>query len=153
MRIFEVMTDGVQAVAADASAEDAWTLMRREGIHHLVVKAGAQVVGVLSDRDAGGASGSSVRKGRIVAELMTAPVVTIDAEEPVRKAANLMRGRTIGCLPVMRKGRLVGIVTVSDLLRVLGTGTDRPSATERHALSSRVPHAKVKGTGRRKGAW
>ena len=54
MRMSEVMTKGVQTVKPAMAAADAWELMRRKEIHHLVVMEGARIVGVLSDRDVGG---------------------------------------------------------------------------------------------------
>jgi CBS domain-containing protein len=104
MRIQDVMTTSVKTVAPTMSAADAWETMRRQGIHHLVVKRGSDIVGVLSARDAGGRSGASVRADRTVGELMTAPVATIERGDTIRKAANVMRGRSIGCLPVMHRG-------------------------------------------------
>jgi acetoin utilization protein AcuB len=50
---------------------------------------------------------------------MTAPVATAAPDTTVREAANLLRGRHIGCLPIVEDGRLVGIVTVADLLDLL----------------------------------
>jgi CBS domain-containing membrane protein len=46
-------------------------------------------------------------------------VVTATPASSVRRAASLMRRRGIGCLPVVERDRLVGIVTVSQLLAVL----------------------------------
>jgi len=142
MRVTDVMTKGVHTVPADMAASDAWELMRRKGIHHLVVTADSRVAGVLSDRDAGGRSGASIRTRSSVADLMTAAVVTVAPDTTVRKIANLMRGRTIGCVPVLDRERLVGIVTVSDLLSILGRGVDRPMQPQRHNLHYRVPHRK-----------
>jgi acetoin utilization protein AcuB len=100
------------------------------------------VTGVLSDRDAGGRSGAGMRARSRVAELMTTSVVTVGPEETIRRSANLMRGRTIGCLPVVEGTRLVGIVTVSDLLQLLGRGVARPARPSRRGLHHRVPHRK-----------
>jgi CBS domain-containing protein len=120
--------------------------MRFNRIHHLVVARGRSVLGVLSDRDAGGRRGASVRTNRAVADLMTAPAVTVGPTMTVREAANLMRGRSIGCLVVVESGRAVGIVTVSDLLELVGRGLDRGAvATNRRILHHRTPHRKSKG--------
>jgi CBS domain-containing protein len=116
MRVQDVMTEGVKTIAPAAAAEDAWNAMRLNRIHHLVVTKGERVVGVLSDRDAGGRRGASVRANSTVADLMTAPAVTVDPTMTVRQAANVMRGRSIGCLVVVESGHAIGIVTVSDLL-------------------------------------
>ena len=56
---------------------------------------------------------------------MTAPAVTVEPTTTVRQAANVMRGRSIGCLVVVESGRAIGIVTVSDLLELVGRGLDR----------------------------
>jgi CBS domain-containing protein len=150
MRAAEIMTKGVQTVPPGMAADQAWELMRRKGIHHLVVRSLTGVVGVLSDRDAGGRAGASVRARSSVADLMTTPVVTTEPEATVRQIANLMRGRTIGCLPVTDRGRVVGIVTVSDLLELLGRGVDRPTVARRRTLKFHTPHRKHRGAN---GVW
>jgi acetoin utilization protein AcuB len=147
MRVFEVMTEGVEVVAPTASASDAWELMRRKRVHHLIVKEGSKIVGVLSDRDAGSRSGAVVRAGRTVSDLMTRQVVQVNRNDTVRKVANLMRGRTIGCVAVVDGPKLIGIVTTSDLLALLGRGIDRRTPTSRATLHWRVPHRKQRRTG------
>jgi CBS domain-containing protein len=146
MRVKDVMTVGVKTIAATAAAEDASNNMRLNRFHHLVVTEGRRVVGVLSARDAGGRRGASVRTNDRVADLMTAPAVTVDASMTVRQAANVMRGRSIGCLVVVESGHPIGIVTVSDLLELVGRGLDRGAVTSnRRTLSHRAPHRKSKG--------
>lgn len=143
MRLQEIMTSPVETMQRNESAEDAFRRMRADRLHHLVVLDGNQVVGVLSDRDLGSARGASVRAGKTAGELMGAPVVTAEATTTVREAANKLRGRLIGCLPILERGRLVGIVTVSDLLDLIGRGVERPVArTERATLRGRGPRQK-----------
>ena len=146
MRVQDVMTTGVKTIAPTTAAEDAWNMMRLNRIHHLVVTKANRVVGVLSDRDAGGRRGSAVRVDSSVADLMTAPAVTVEPTTTVRQAANVMRGRSIGCLIVVESGHAIGIVTVSDLLELVGRGLDRGAVTtDRHTLNHRTPHRKSKG--------
>jgi acetoin utilization protein AcuB len=140
MRVQEVMSENVRTVTAGTPAEQAWSLMKTDGVHHLVVMDGRRIVGVVSDRDEGGRAGAATRNGKTVEELMTRPVVTIAPNATVRQAANVMRGRTIGCLPVTRGNRLVGIVTTSDLLTVVGGGAERPSRADRRTLNYKTPH-------------
>jgi IMP dehydrogenase len=143
MRVQEVMTEGVITIAPTLPAEDGYNLMRTRGVHHLVVADEGGAAGVLSDRDTGGRQGSSVRRNRTVAELMTPRVVTVSPTTTVRKAANLMRGRSIGCLVVTKRDRIVGIETVADLHELVGRGADRPVAsTTRWTLKHRAPHRK-----------
>jgi predicted transcriptional regulator len=151
MRVQDVMTEGVKTIAPTASAEDASRLMRLHGIHHLVVTRVNRVVGVLSDRDAGGRRGAAIRMNKNVADLMTAPAVTVEPTTTVRQAANMMRGRSIGCVVVVESGHIVGIVTVSDLLELVGRGLDRGAVTStRWTLNHRAAHRKSRGV---VGAW
>lgn len=78
MRVKDVMTVGVKTIAPTAAADDASNIMRFNHIHHLVVTEGRRVVGVLSDRDTGVQRGASVRMNSTVADLMTAPAVTVE---------------------------------------------------------------------------
>lgn len=141
MRVQEIMTTPVQTVPPTMPAGEAKGLMRRLRIHHLVVKEGSSVVGIVSDRDLRGARGGP-RDDLPVSDVMTAQVVTTDREDTVRQAANRMRGRTIGCLPVMSNSRVVGIVTISDLLDLIGHGGERRLHGARASLHYRVPHGK-----------
>jgi acetoin utilization protein AcuB len=151
MRVQDVMTEAVIRVSPASTAEDAWELMRSKGVRHLVVTDGGRVVGVLSNRDAGGRQGSPVRRNRTVAELMTGRVVTVPPTTTLRKAANLMRGRSIGCLVVTERERIVGILTVADLLDLVGRGVSRPVASvRRFTLKHRTPHVKRHRAG---GVW
>jgi CBS domain-containing protein len=143
MRVQDVMTRNVKTVSAAATADEAWSLMRMKRIHHLVVLEGREIAGVVSARDLGGPHGASVRDTRLVSELMTENVVTIEPEMPVRQAANLLRGRAIGCLVVIQEGRVKGVVTTADLLELIGRGAERPIVTtQRRIINHRAPHRK-----------
>jgi acetoin utilization protein AcuB len=142
MRVQDVMTREVESIDRQENAQVAFDFMKLKGIRHLVVKNGSELVGVLSQHDLGVPDQYDFRETRRVAELMSTHVVTASPNMSVKQAANLMRGRTIGCLPVVREGhpgRLVGIVTVSDLLELLGRGVDRPAQGRRATLKARAP--------------
>lgn len=148
MRIYEVMNKRVVTVAPTDDAQAAWDLMHTKGVRHLVVKAGSKVVGVFSDSDAGGRSGTVVRAGKTVADLMDPHVHTIGRDDTLRKAANLMGGQHIGCLPVVDRDKLIGVVTIADMLNAIGGGVDRPGRESRAPLHYRVPHRKNGSAGR-----
>jgi acetoin utilization protein AcuB len=126
MRVGEVMSEAVRTAAPDETADVAFERMREYNIHHLVVVDRTGVVGVVSERDLGGRAGASIRRNRRVDELMTSPVVTAEPEYTLRQAAKVMRGRTLGCLPVVRGRKLVGIMTLSDMLDAVANGAERP---------------------------
>ncbi|MFZ5468095.1 MAG: CBS domain-containing protein [Myxococcota bacterium] len=122
MRLHEIMTTDVQTASPNDDAEQAFHKMRVQRIRHLVVQEDRRIVGILSQRDLGGPKGASQRRGTTVGEWMSPAAVTASPTTTVRQAANLLRARTIGCLPVVEGGKLVGIVTLTDLLDLLGRG-------------------------------
>lgn len=117
MRIQDVMSRDVVSIDPKLEVSAARERLRLAEIHHLVVVDGKKVIGVVSEKDL-------VRAGdqKPVTEAMSRGVVTIEPSATLRKAAGVMRGRAVGCLPVLDKGRLVGIVTTSDLLTALSKG-------------------------------
>jgi len=143
MRVQDVMTPDVRTIAARESAETAFATMKALNVRHLVVRdEDAALVGVVSSHDLGAPSQEGFRRNHRVADVMSSHVVTADPEMSIRQAANLMRGRSISCLPVVQPGRtprLVGIVTTSDLLEILGHGVDRPTHPDRRVLKARAP--------------
>ena len=147
MRVQDVMTRELHTATTAMPADQAFDTMRARKVHHLVVTDANRIVGVLSDRDAIGTTPGSSSVG----ELMTTKVVTVEPDTTVRRAANLMRGRSIGCVVVASGKKPVGIVTTADLLELLGRGAERPAPMAgRWTLSHRVPHRK---THRPSGTW
>jgi CBS domain-containing protein len=147
MRVREIMSEPVETVPAVMRLKEARDLMHGLRVHHLIVKEAGKIVGVLSASDV--PSRTKGAGGELVGDVMSLNVASIDQNETVRKAANLMQGRSIGCLAVTGERQLVGIVTVSDLLRLLGKGGERRASAERASLHYRVPHRKQRGgTGR-----
>lgn len=106
MRLVEIMRSPVVTIGSEEPARVAWSLMQRERIRHLVVVDEGRVVGALSERDLGGSNGVEVRSGRLVRELMTTKVASAKPGTTLRQAANVMRGRLIGSLPVVEDGRV-----------------------------------------------
>jgi predicted transcriptional regulator len=110
---------------------------------------GSALVGVVSARDVVGRRGAG--GDRSIADVMTRRVVTIDAHAQLQRAANVMRGRSIGCLVVTEDDRVTGIITVSDLLDLVGRRGTRPATPAARASTHyRVPHRKQRRAG---GAW
>jgi CBS domain-containing protein len=122
MRLQDIMSTDIKTIEPGARLEEARELMRQQRIHHLLVFTGGEVVGIVSDRDL--AQRTEVEGG--VARVMSDDLVTATPQTTVRQAANLMRGRGIGCLAVVDGDRPVGILTTTDLLELIGRGVDRP---------------------------
>jgi acetoin utilization protein AcuB len=138
MRLADIMTSPLLTIAPTATIDDALSTMRLRGVHHLAVAAHGELVGMVSERDINGAPGPTV------ADVMRSPVVTADAHATLREAANLMRGRAVGSLPVTLRGKPAGIVTIADLLELVGRGAERPVVRgKRWTLRHRGPRQKA----------
>lgn len=128
MRVQDIMSTKIKTVTPSVSVAKARSLMRLDGIHHLLVVDERLIVGVVSDRDLGGRVGARRGDGgaTAVADVMSEHVVAVPADTTIRQAANLMRGQGIGCLAVVDGAKPIGIVTVTDLLELIGRGVERP---------------------------
>jgi acetoin utilization protein AcuB len=126
MKIAEIMSQRVHVAGPDLDAEAAWRCMQQLHVRHLVVVENERVIGLISERDLGGRHGEPVRATRRVRELMTPDPIVLDPDADVRAAAELLRGLSIGCFPVVAGAELVGIVTISDLLDLLAARPDTP---------------------------
>lgn len=119
MRVQDIMTTTVRAIPADLDTAAARYTMKSARVRHLVVMEHDVVIGVVSQRDLGGTHEVAIPAGR-VKDVMNRDVVVATPDTTVRAAANLLRGYNIGCLPVVDGNKLVGIVTTSDLLTLIG---------------------------------
>jgi len=114
-------------VGPEDSFRHAMTLIRQKGIRHLPVLEEGGLVGILTDRDIRQASPSPATSLEIhelhyllekvkIREIMTRKVHTVTPGTPIEEAARLMLTHRIGGLPVLEAGRLVGIITETDIL-------------------------------------
>lgn len=129
MDVSKWMQSSPVTVTPETSVSEARQLMERRRIRHLpVVEQSGRLVGIVTDRDIrlnlpSPATSLSVWEINYllakltVGEVMTRRVITIETGRSVEEAARLMLEHRIGSLPVMEGGRLVGIVTETDLLR------------------------------------
>lgn len=136
MRLDDIMSVPVTTIPSGAPLSEAEATMQRAGIRHLVVvEHRRKIAGVLSAHDLRGAD-----PGSTVEDRMSAPAITLPPTADVQDAAKLFRRRNIGCLPLIARGRVVGIVTASDLLALLGKGVLRVQPkTRKWTMSKRGP--------------
>jgi acetoin utilization protein AcuB len=128
MDVKELMTTPPITTSPDTPVLEARQLMIEKRIRHLLITAGPQLCGIITDRDIrlnlpSPATSLSVWEinyllaRMTVASAMTKSVVTVDPRCDARTAAQLMLEHKIGALPVVDGGALVGIITETDLLR------------------------------------
>ena len=109
----------VFSVEPDSSVLQALEVMAGKNIGAVMVMAGEQVVGILSERDCirkMDLAGRSARETR-VREIMTANVLYVEAAQSVEECMALMIEKNIRHLPVYENGKLLGLMSVRDVLR------------------------------------
>jgi acetoin utilization protein AcuB len=94
------------------SIAEAMRLLKKEGIRQLPVTARGRLLGIVTDRDLRSAPVDAER----VVDVMSVDAETVDADESVDAAAMVLKAHKINALPVLRAGKLVGILTTSDIL-------------------------------------
>jgi acetoin utilization protein AcuB len=128
MRAFEAMKREVVFVKPTTSIVEARRLMREFSIRHIPVVESGELSGILSDGDI--LLASTLREGRIdvpdrpVSSIMCMNVVTCFPNSPVKDIAATMIKLQISCIPVVIDRRILGIVTSTDLLRILSSRPD-----------------------------
>lgn len=125
MQVADFMSEDPVVIGPHDSPALALQLMDSVGVRHLPVVDDGVLVGVLSDRDLLGVVGwrmlgpAAAERGETVDGLMEREVVTVAPEDSAVVAAVECSVRAIGCLPVVRDGELVGIVSETDLIRLV----------------------------------
>jgi len=130
MIINRVMTKNPIFIHPDMPINDVRSLMDKEKIGHLpVLDKNSAIVGLVTKKDlikSGPSSATSLDMYEIsyliskmcAKDVMVKSVITTDENEVVEEAARILADNDIGCLPVMRGKRLVGIITDTDLFHV-----------------------------------
>lgn len=130
MLVRERMTHPVITLGPKMSVHDALALFKKERIRRAPVAENSKIVGIVSDKDLLNASPSPATSLSVwevnylvsklhVDEVMTRNVITVSEDTPVEEAARIMVDNKIGGLPVVREEQIVGIITETDLFKVL----------------------------------
>lgn len=122
MQVRDYMSPAPVTIAVGDDYKHAFNIMEDRDLHHIpVLDESEAVVGIVTRRDLQLAARYFHEAPVEVREVMHTPVVTIAPDADLAAAADSMRAEGIGSLPVCDggAGRLVGIITESDLLRAL----------------------------------
>jgi acetoin utilization protein AcuB len=142
MTIAKIMSSAPVVVEPKVPLREAYRVMAEHRIRHIPVVSADGLVGVISDRDVREALPSPMSPGEAmefaaamdripVWEVMAEEVVTVTPRTSLAEAAHMLAGRKIGCLPVLDAGRLVGIVTETDMLQAFAALLDDLSGSPR----------------------
>ena len=130
MLVEDVMSRSVVTLTPDHTLREAIELLQSKRIRHLPVVGGSKVVGIVTDRDVKRATPSllsgidrsgyeRVLEKTTVAQFMTREPLTVTPKSKLKAAVKIFLERKVGALPVVEEGRLVGILTDVDVLRVV----------------------------------
>lgn len=119
--ILEIKGYDVWSIAPDAPVFDALKLMADKDVGALVVRDAGRMVGIISERDY---ARKIILKGKtsketLVEEVMTSAVIYTTPDEAVETCMALMTEKRVRHLPVLVDDRLIGIVSIGDLLKVI----------------------------------
>ncbi len=129
MLVKDFMTPDPVTITPDTSHQEAVRLMREHGFRRLpVVDKSGKLVGIVVEKDLLSTQPSPATTLSIweihnllsklkVKEFMSHPVYVVGEDCPIEDAAQIMVEKKIGCLPVMRDGKLVGIITETDIFK------------------------------------
>ncbi len=131
MLVYERMSRHPMTVSPNTPVEQALKRMRDEKVRRFpVIDDDGKLVGIVSDKDLLYAAPSPATSLSIyelhylysritVSQVMTREIITVEEDDPIEEAARVMVDNKIGGLPVMREGKLVGIITETDIFKTL----------------------------------
>lgn len=144
MKVKELMSTKIYTISPDDMLDRVVVMFHFNAIRHLPVIEKGKVIGVISDRDVKkilgprrqGKPGADGRETidipvRKVRNIMQRKLTTIGPEDKASDAAAIMAKRKIGCLPVVKKDRLIGIITSTDILRAFVKLAEKVQKLER----------------------
>ena len=116
----DIMTSNVYTIRPEASAQDAAQLLSQKRISGLpVVNPDGRIIGIVTEADI---ISKVNREGLLVAEIMSHEVIAVEEETSVSEIASLLANRRIKRVPVVEKGKLVGIVSRADIVNAVAQG-------------------------------
>ena len=141
LTVAEIMTREPYTLGPDDNLANARKLMAEHHIRHIPVVAGdGSLVGLVSQRDVLAAEDSTLVRGAegddetenyvALSAIMTSPVQSVDEHASLRGTALHLQKNRMGCLPVLRDGSLVGIITDSDFVAIAVNLMEQLEASE-----------------------
>lgn len=129
MKMREAMTASPHTIGREQALTVAWDLMRKFNIRHLPVLDGGKLIGIVSERDLQVLDGiPGVDRGKVkVEEAMAQEVYVTSPDAPLASACEVMAHHKYGCIVIAELGKVVGIFSTVDAVRMLAQALNEAS--------------------------
>lgn len=123
--IGDIMTKSVISVDASLTINETAKMMEDGKVGAVIVMENNVPVGIVTDRDFSvKVAAHAYQITEPVKQIMSSPLFSVNSDEPVRIAADLMHERKIRKLPVIDDGKVVGIITATDIVSLLAVSVE-----------------------------
>jgi len=121
----QIMSKNVLTADKSTSLQEAAEKMTKLNIGCVIVTENSKPVGIITERDF---VTKIAAEGRPlfteISEVMSSPLITIDPEETIWEASEMMKEKLIHKLPVKENDQIIGIVTTTDIVKISSVGSD-----------------------------
>ena len=121
----QVMSKNVLTAEKSTSLQDAAQKMNQLNVGCVIVTDISKPIGIVTERDF---VTKVAAEGRPlfteISEVMSSPLITIEPEETIWEASEIMKEKLIHKLPVIEEDQVIGVITTSDIVRISSVGSD-----------------------------
>ncbi len=121
----QVMNTNVLTLDESTSLQEAAENMKKLNVGCVIITKNNNPIGIITERDF---VTKIVAEGRPlfteIQEVMSSPLITVDPEETIWEASELMKEKAIHKLPVKKKEQIIGIITTTDIVKIASIGSD-----------------------------
>lgn len=121
----QVMSKTVLTLDKSTSLQEAAEHMKKLNIGCVIVVDKSNPIGIITERDfVTKIAAEGLPLFTEIKEVMSSPLITIDSEETIWEASELMKEKLIHKLPVKENDKIVGIITTTDIVKISSIGSD-----------------------------
>ena len=138
----DVMRKNVISIDSTMTVKDAAIMMADANVGCVVITQGNAPIGILTERDfVKRIISQEMDLATPLADVMSFPLISVDCDDTVWEAAEIMKKNKIHKVPVEDQGRLVGIITTTDIVKLCSMGSDSEMRQIADSILSRLENS------------